>query len=108
MIYRPTVENDLPALQSLAIASYGQLKPNITPANWNKLEALLISEDNFPVLIQSCYGFVCEEENQLLGMAFLVPGGNPTKIYSSETSIVRMVGVHPDHSGKGIAQTLTR
>ena len=41
-------------------------------------------------------------------MAFLVPSGNPTKIYSSETSIIRMVGVHPDASGKGIAQTLTR
>jgi GNAT superfamily N-acetyltransferase len=108
MVYRPTVENDLPALQSLAVASYGQLKTNLTPANWNKLEALLISDDNFPVLIQSCYGFVCEEENQLLGMAFLVPSGNPTKIYSGETSIVRMVGVHPDHGGKGIAQTLTR
>jgi ribosomal protein S18 acetylase RimI-like enzyme len=41
-------------------------------------------------------------------MAFLVPSGNPTKIYSKETSYIRMVGVHPDADGKGIAQTLTR
>ena len=108
MLYRATVENDLPALRSLAVASYGQLKPNLTQANWKKLETLLLSDDNFPVLLRSCYGFVCEKENELLGMAFLVPSGNPTKIYSSETSIVRMVGVHPDAGGKGIAQTLTR
>ena len=41
-------------------------------------------------------------------MAFLVPGGNPTKIYSSDTSIYPDGGVHPDAGGKGIAQTLTR
>jgi ribosomal protein S18 acetylase RimI-like enzyme len=41
-------------------------------------------------------------------MAFLVPSGNPTKIYSAETSYIRMVGVHPEAEGKGIAQTLTR
>jgi GNAT superfamily N-acetyltransferase len=108
MFYRATVENDLPALRTLAVLSYGQLKPNLTQSNWNKLEALLLSDDNFPVLLQTCYGFVCEEENELFGMAFLVPNGNPTKIYSSETSIIRMVGVHPGAGGKGIAQTLTR
>jgi ribosomal protein S18 acetylase RimI-like enzyme len=41
-------------------------------------------------------------------MAFLVPSGNPTKIYSDDTRYIRMVGVHPDAGGKGIAQSLTR
>jgi ribosomal protein S18 acetylase RimI-like enzyme len=41
-------------------------------------------------------------------MAFLVPSGNPTKIYSTDTSYIRMVGVHPDADGRGIAQTLTK
>ena len=59
-------------------------------------------------MINNSYGFVCEEDDRFLGMAFLVPSGNPTKIYSKETSYIRMVGVHPAAVGNGIAQELTR
>lgn len=41
-------------------------------------------------------------------MAFLVPSGNPTHIYPADWSYVRMVGVDPDHRGKGIAKRLTQ
>ena len=72
------------------------------------MQGVLLDEDNFPFIVKNCYGFVCEEDDRLLGMAFLVPSGNPTKIYSEDTSYIRMVGVHPDAVGKGIAQSLTR
>jgi len=107
MIYRATDINDLPALLRLGLDSYGSLKNELTAENWEKMESVLTSDQTFPVLINSCYGIVCEDDGQLIGMAFLVPSGNPTKIYSSETSSIRMVGVHPDAHGKGIAQTLT-
>ncbi|MDP9042459.1 MAG: GNAT family N-acetyltransferase [Bacteroidota bacterium] len=107
MIYRAADINDLPALQKLGLDSYGSLKNELTAENWEKMESVLTSDQTFPVLLHSCYGIVCEDDGQLIGMAFLVPSGNPTKIYSSETSYIRMVGVHPDAHGKGIAQILT-
>jgi ribosomal protein S18 acetylase RimI-like enzyme len=108
MHYRAAEEKDLEALSALALASYGQLKTYLTPANWKKMQGVLTSVDNFPQMIYNSFGFVYEEADRLLGMAFLVPSGNPTKIYSKETSYIRMVGVHPTAVGNGIAQSLTR
>jgi ribosomal protein S18 acetylase RimI-like enzyme len=106
MHYRTAEEKDLQTLQALALTSYGQLKPYLTDANWIKMQGVLLSEDNFPNLVKTCFGFVCEEEKNLVGMAFLVPHGNPTKVYSKDTSYIRMVGVHPKAVGNGIAQAL--
>ena len=108
MLYRMADPKDVNALQALGLVSYGRLKNNLTHENWAKMESVLTSDLTFPVLVSSCYPFVCEENSRLLGMAFLVPAGNPTKIYSADTSYIRMVGVHPDADGRGIAQTLTR
>jgi ribosomal protein S18 acetylase RimI-like enzyme len=107
MLYRIAELKDVPALQALGLASYGRLKNNLTPENWKKMESVLTSDQTFPVLVSSCHSFVYEENSRLLGMAFLVPSGNPTKIYTLDTSYIRMVGVHPNADGKGIAQKLT-
>jgi ribosomal protein S18 acetylase RimI-like enzyme len=108
MHYRAAEEKDLEDLNTLALASYGQLKTYLTPANWKKMQGVLTAADNFPQMIHNSFGFVCEDATRLLGMAFLVPSGNPTKIYSKETSYIRMVGVHPTAVGNGIAQSLIR
>ncbi len=108
MVYRAAEENDLDDLQNLGLNSYGQLKFALTPKNWEKMQSVLRSDLTFPLLVKNNFGFVCEENSRLLGMAFLVPSGNPTKIYSPNTSYIRMVGVHPEAGGKGIAQELTR
>ena len=108
MHYRIVEEKDIEALKALALVSYGRLKNEMSPENWIEMQSVLNSDQNFPVMVRNCFGFVCEENDQLLGMAFLVPHGNPTKIYSPDTSYVRMVGVHPDAGGRGIAQTLTQ
>lgn len=106
--YREAAAQDLKALQELALVSYGILKPELTPENWTKMVSILQSDQTFPLLLKTCYGFVCETDGRLIGMAFLVPSGNPTKIYSPDTSYIRMVGVHPEAGGKGIARSLTR
>ena len=108
MHYRSADQKDIPALKELGLASYGRLKKHLTPESWEEMETLISSDQTFPVLVRDCHSFVCEEKGRLLGMAYLVPGGNPTKIYTQETSYIRMVGVHPDAGGKGIAQTLTK
>ncbi len=108
MLYRKAELKDVPALRTLGLASYGRLKNVLTPENWKKMESVLTSDQTFPVLVSTCHAFVCEENSRLLGMAFLVTSGNPTKIYTTDTSYIRMVGVHPDADGRGIAQTLTK
>src|SRR5450432_2407138 len=100
MKYRVADQNDLYTLEELALASYGRLKKVLTPENWTKMESVLTSDQTFPLLVRTCHSFVCEENRRLLGMAFLVPRGNPTKVYSAETSYIRMVGVHPDADGR--------
>jgi ribosomal protein S18 acetylase RimI-like enzyme len=40
-------------------------------------------------------------------MAFLLPSGNPTEIFENDWSYIRMVGVHPGYTGRGIARKLT-
>jgi GNAT superfamily N-acetyltransferase len=107
-IYRTAQQKDINALQDLALASYGRLIPELTPENWIKMQSVLTSDQTFPLLIDTCHSFLCEQDGILSGMAFLVPSGNPTKIYSAATSYIRMVGVHPDAGGQGIAKTLTR
>ena len=108
MIFRIAYEKDLSALEELGLASYGRLKIHMMTESWQKMETLLKSDQTFPILVRDCHSFVCEENGRLLGMAFLVPRGNPTKVYSADTSYIRMVGVHPDAGGKGIAQALTK
>jgi ribosomal protein S18 acetylase RimI-like enzyme len=107
-LYRAAQQKDIKALQDLALASYGRLIPELTPENWIKMQSVLTSDQTFPLLIDTCHSFLCERDGILSGMAFLVPSGNPTKIYSPLTSYIRMVGVHPDAGGQGIAKTLTR
>jgi|SRR5579863_1817739 len=108
MNYRAAEEKDVPALRELGLASYGRLKKHLTQENWAKMETLLLSDQTFPLLVRDCHSFVCEENGRLLGMAYLVPRGNPTKVYTADTSYIRMVGVHPDAGGKGVAHTLTK
>lgn len=107
-IYRAAQHKDIRALQDLALASYGRLIPELTPDNWIKMQKVLTSDQTFPALIGNSHSFVCEQEGTLSGMAFLIPSGNPTKIYSTHTSYIRLVGVHPEAGGQGIAKTLTR
>ena len=108
MEYREADTQDVKDLRELALVSYGRLKSILTPENWTKMESVLLSDQTFPLLINTCFSFVCESDGRLSGMAFLVPSGNPTKIYSPDTSYIRMVGVHPEAGGKGIARFLTR
>ena len=108
MIYRTAEKNDLKDLVELALASYGQLKSYLTESNWKKMQAVIESPDNFPILVRVSHGFVCEDAGRLVGMAFLVPGEIPSKIFPKGTSHIRLLGVHPSAVGNGIAQKLIR
>ncbi|HZX74037.1 MAG TPA: GNAT family N-acetyltransferase, partial [Cyclobacteriaceae bacterium] len=108
MRYRRGNADDVAGLQKLALISYGQFQNALAEENWSKLKAHIINESLFPNLLKTSTGFVCEHGNEIIGMAFLVPKGNPTEIFQDDWSYMRMVGVNPDFGGKGIGRQLTQ
>ncbi|MGC4037396.1 MAG: GNAT family N-acetyltransferase [Chitinophagaceae bacterium] len=106
--YRNATQDDVQSLKALGIASYGQFAPLLTTDNQEKLFNFLNNENGWKELIQLSQSFICTQNDIVIGMAFLIPHGNPTDIYPIEWCYIRMVGVHPEYSGKGIGKTLTR
>lgn len=106
--YRNATISDLKQLQQLGLLAYGQFKSVITKENWEKWEAGFNNESNFSNLLNIATCFVCELENEIVGMAFLIPSGNPFLYFPAEWSYIRYVGVNPAYSGKGIGKKLTQ
>lgn len=106
--YRTATSSDLKQLQQLGLLAYGQYKSNITQENWEKWEAGFKSDENFLNLLNIATCFVCEYANEIVGMAFLIPSGNPFLYFPSEWSYIRYVGVNPAFEGYGIGKKLTQ
>jgi ribosomal protein S18 acetylase RimI-like enzyme len=108
MIYRQGNIDDLEQLRSLALKSWGQFQKELSPENWQKLFNSLNNVRTYSDLLERSYCLVCENENNtIMGMAFLVPSGNPTEIYDEKWSYIRFLTVDPEFSGKGIGRQLT-
>lgn len=107
-VYRRAHSADIAQLKALGLVSYGQYVPLLTNENADKFRANMNSDETWLPLLQVADGFVVTKEEVIVGMAFLVPSGNPWDIFIADWSYIRLVGVHPDHSGKGIATELTR
>lgn len=107
-VYRQGRISEKQNLKHLGIVSYGQFKNILSPSGWEKMDRFLHNDNMWDQLIGHAAIFVCEDAQQLAGMAYLVPSGNPTHIYPADWSYIRMVGVHPDYRGKGIASRLTQ
>jgi ribosomal protein S18 acetylase RimI-like enzyme len=108
MKYRKGNINDLEQLKGLAIKAWGQFQSDLTTENWQKLHDNLNSDETYLGLLRKSYCLICEnDEEEIIGMAFLVPKGNPTEIYDHEWCYIRLVSVHPDYGGRGIGRQLT-
>ncbi len=106
--YREGATADIKHLLALGITAYGQFQQVLTEENWNKLYTNLSSEKTYVDLIEKSKCFVCVANNEIVGMALLIPSGNPTKIFQADWSYIRMVGVNPRFEGRGIAKKLTQ
>lgn len=106
--YRTATWEDVPSLQKLGLASFGTFQGILSGAGWTKLEGNLNQISVYEALMEKSTGLVCMFGQQMVGMAFFIPSGNPTDIYPAEWCYVRMVGVHPDFGGKGIGKELMR
>ncbi len=108
LTYRTATNKNLKQLQQLGLLAYGQYKSTITQENWEKWEAGFKSDENFLNLLSISTCFVCEYENEIVGMAFFIPSGNPFLYFPSEWSYIRYIGVNPAFEGNGIGKKLTQ
>ncbi len=107
-IYRTASESDLGQLKVLGLLAYGQFQNVLGHENWELMKAKQNDDDTFLNLLKIAQCFVCENENEIIGMAFLIPHGYPTTIFEKEWCYIRLVGVHPKFEGNGIGRKLTQ
>ena len=105
--YREGRSSDAPSMTALAVQSYGQYKNELSEENFQKLICSVSDEQAMLDLISKSVSFVALFQEAIIGMAFLLPAGNPTEIYPDNWSYIRLLGVHPSWSGKGIATALS-
>ena len=106
--YRIGTINDVDQLQDLGIIAYGQFQSALTPDNWEILNGNLQDKQKFIDILKIANCFVCIDNNKIIGVAYVIPSGNPTDLFKSDWSYIRMVGVNPKYRGQGIAKRLTQ
>src|SRR5215831_4476393 len=106
--YRDGLASEKYSLQQLGIRSYNQFSSILSAPDWATMDRFLNNDKMWTQLVNNSKIFVCEEGDKLIGMAYLVPSGNPTHVYPADWSYVRMVGVDPAYRGQGIAKRLTQ
>jgi ribosomal protein S18 acetylase RimI-like enzyme len=105
--YREATTDDLPELQALGLTSYGRYAHRLTPDNWKEWEANFTSDAYFFSLFTNGTCLVCEDNDSIVGMAFLIRSGNPTRFFRSDWCYLRLVAVHPEYENQGIGRQLT-
>ncbi|WP_460473705.1 GNAT family N-acetyltransferase [Emticicia fontis] len=97
---------DIEKLKLIGLNSFGNFKNQLTEDNWEKLNKYLTGENTYPELLNQSTCFVCEHDGEVVGMAFLIPRGNPTEVFREDWSYLRMVGVDAAYAGKGLGRRL--
>lgn len=106
--FRSATIADNEKLKVLGLNSFGQFKNQLTIDNWRKLESYLTGENTYIELLSKSTCFVCEYDEEIIGMAFLVSSGNPTDVFLEDWAYLRMVGVDAVYAGKGIGKHLIK
>ncbi len=106
---RQAQQTDVKALINLAVNSWSIYQKELDPEHWLKLYSSLKCQRQYDKLIDQSFSLICEnDQNDIIGMVFLIPSGNPTEIYPSDWCYIRFLTVHPDYSRKGIGKLLTQ
>lgn len=98
---------DIDEIIALAVVAYGSDKHLLTEENWEIMKNSMLNRERWETLFDNAHCFLCAHDTKIVGMAFFVPHGNPWDCFDKDWSYLRMVGVHPDYRGHGIAKTLT-
>lgn len=106
LTFRKGIPADREQLKQLAFMAYGQYRDQLGEENWKRMEANIDNEQHWDDLMENI-PFLCVDGEKVVGMAFLYTSGHPNEIYPVDWSYIRMVGIHTDYEGKGIARSLT-
>jgi hypothetical protein len=98
--YRDGSIKDKEQLKNLGIVSYAQFSDILTPDNWSTLNTFLHDENKLLDLINKSKIYVALDQNEIIGMAYIIPSGNPWDIFKTEWSYIRMLGVNPRYQDK--------
>ena len=107
LIYRKADSADIPELCRIGLASYGRFKETLGD-EWKTMEAGVGNPQTYTKILETGTGFVCVQNNKLVGMAFLIPKNNKVGFFEAAWSYIRLVGVLPEAAGQGIAKELTK
>ncbi|OYU95280.1 MAG: GNAT family N-acetyltransferase [Bacteroidetes bacterium B1(2017)] len=107
ILYRHGTSADKAQLMNLALIAYQSLSKDLTAENWTLLKNNLSKPKLMDELLENGHCFVCESNNELVGMAFILRSGLKSELFLEEWSCIRMVGVNPEYRGNGIAKNLT-
>lgn len=102
--FRNAVLKEEDELINLALLAYGQYAETLGADNWALMENNI--KTKFVNVLEKAKTFVCECDGKIVGIACLIPNGNPDEIFEVGWAHVRMVGVHPDYSSRGICRAL--
>lgn len=105
--YRLAVPADTAAIRDVSIQSYGQFEAVLAPEHWEKMKQSMSDLVILDALLNTATTFVCDAGNELAGVVFLVPSGNPDDIYPADWAYIRRLGVHSGYRGQGIGRRLT-
>ena len=106
--YRMGTISDVDQLQDLGKIAYGQFQSALTPDNWEIFNGNLQDKQKFIDILNIANCFVCADNDKIIGVAYIIPSGNPTDLFKSDWTYIRMVGVNPKYRGQGIAKALTQ
>jgi len=105
--YREADITDLKQLQQVGKDSYSEFSEVLDGEHWEKMNLFLNDEQALIDLISQSKVFVCEVDDIIRGMVFFVGSGHTSKMFSSEWSCIRYLGVMPEYRGRGIGKQLT-
>ena len=108
LVYRRATVNDIAAIAALLPAAYQDHQSEIGDEHWNRMKRSLSDENQIANLMSFAIGFTCQSQNQLVGIIFLIPGGNPSQIFPADWSYIRLLGVDATYRGLGVGKKLTQ
>ncbi len=106
--YREATMADFEAVKALSLLAYSEFEAVLQPVEWQVFYGNNTNDAALKELMHVATVFLCLAGADAVGVAFIVPKGNPTKIYGPDCCYLRKVGVHPAYRGAGIAGALTR
>jgi hypothetical protein len=77
LTFRDASFEDMPQLIALGLISYGQFKDVIGEGAWKKMSDHIRSEEKLRSLLTISKCFVCMDASKMVGMAHIIPSGNP-------------------------------